>query len=70
MNEKSQREAIAKHLLRGRAITAIEALDKFGCFRLSGRIYELRKEGMRIGKQMVSRGDKRFASYFYAGKTA
>jgi hypothetical protein len=70
MNEKSQRERIAKHLLSGRAITPIDALRKWGCFRLSGRIYELRQEGMPIGKQMVQRGEKRFASYYYAGKAA
>lgn len=66
MSEKSQREAIAKHLLRGRAITAIEALNKFGCFRLSGRIYELKREGMKIEKLMVRRGEKTFASYYHA----
>jgi hypothetical protein len=70
MNEKSQRERIAKHLLSGRAITPLEALSKWGCFRLSGRIYELKKEGMNIGKTMVDRGEKKVASYFYAGRTA
>lgn len=62
----SQREAIARHLRSGKAITALEALKKFGCFRLSGRIYELRREGMKIGKLMVRRGEKTFASYFAA----
>ena len=63
---KSQCDAIEKHLLSGKAITALEALQRFRCFRLSGRIYDLKKRGMRIKKQMVKRGSKTFASYFAA----
>jgi hypothetical protein len=66
VNIDSQREAIGRHLQSGRAITALEALKKFGCLRLSGRIYELKKEGMSIEKHMVRRGEKIVASYFYA----
>jgi hypothetical protein len=70
VSEKSQRERIAKHLLSGRAITPLDALRKWGCFRLSGRIYELKREGMNIAKIMVRRGEKKVASYFYAGRAA
>lgn len=66
MNERTQREAIEKHLLSGRAITALEALKKFGSLRLGARIWELKRDGMNIRKQMVQRGDKRVASYYYA----
>jgi hypothetical protein len=66
MNVNSQREAIAKHLRSGRAITALDALRKFGCLRLSGRIYDLKQEGMEIEKIMVKRGEKTVASYFSA----
>jgi len=48
-------------------LTAVEALKKFGCFRLSARILDLKHDGMRIEKIMVKRGEKRFASYRYAG---
>lgn len=66
MSTKSQRESIAKHLQSGRAITALEALRKFGSLRLGARIYELKREGMPIQKLMVRRGEKVVASYFYA----
>jgi hypothetical protein len=66
MNVNSQREAIGKHLLSGKALTALEALRKFNCLRLSGRIYDLKQEGMAIEKIMVRRGEKVVASYYHA----
>ena len=66
MHTNSQCEAIAKHLRSGRAITALEALSKFGCLRLSGRIYELKQRGEPIEKTMVKRGEKIVASYYLA----
>ena len=44
----TQRELIRDDLLRGKTITPIDALEKYGCYRLSARISELRKEGMEI----------------------
>jgi len=67
VNAQTQCAAIQNHLLSGRALTAVEALKKFGCFRLSARILDLKHDGMRIEKIMVKRGEKRFASYRYAG---
>ena len=34
----SQEEMILQHLKEGKAITSLDALRRFGCFRLSGRI--------------------------------
>ena len=45
---------IKAHLQSGRSITPLEALDLYGCFRLGARIYDLRKEGMDIERQMRS----------------
>lgn len=67
MNTRTQCEAIERHLLSGKAITALEALDKFGCFRLAARIRDLRDAGVPIGRVMVRRGEKKIASYHYAG---
>ena len=37
----------------GRSITAIEALHYFNCFRLSGRIHNLKGQGLRIKSEMI-----------------
>jgi hypothetical protein len=63
MTHQSQCTAILKHLQTGRGITAMAALDRFGCFRLAARIYQLRQSGLRIEKHMVRVGKKQFASY-------
>lgn len=59
----SQNLAIRNLLQSGGRLTSLEALNKFGCLRLSGRIYDLKKQGMNISTQMVERGGKRVAEY-------
>ena len=44
----SQRDMIRDALLSGRVISPIDALDKYGVYRLSAVIYDLRKEGLDI----------------------
>ena len=64
MNElESQSYQIREYLLQGNTITALEALKLFGCFRLSGRIYDLRKEGTNISSTIVKVNGKRVAEY-------
>lgn len=41
-DDLSQRELILRHLRKFGTITPMEALEYYGCFRLSARIYELR----------------------------
>jgi len=60
---KSQANAILEWLMKGKAITPIEALNEFGCFRLSARIYDLRERGYDIRKKEVNTRFKRYASY-------
>jgi len=45
---ETQNRLIAKHLESGHTITALEALHRFGCFRLSARIWDLKRQGMAI----------------------
>ena len=45
---RSQRDMIRDALLSGRVISPIDALDNFGCYRLSSVIYDLRREGLDI----------------------
>lgn len=48
MNTKTQCKQIAAHLEGGNTITALEALNLFGCFRLASRIHDLRVQGYNI----------------------
>ena len=61
---ESQNEAIRKHLREGKALTSIDALVLFGCFRLSARIKDLRDRGEPIKSELVNVGDKRCARYY------
>jgi len=60
---QSQKQQILKHLKRGKSITALQALNKYGCLRLASRINEIKQEGYTIVSKMVTRGGKRFAEY-------
>lgn len=60
---KSQNTLILKALMKGARLTPIDALNRFGCFRLGARIADLKKAGHKIKTRMVSKGDKRFAEY-------
>ena len=60
----TQNDAILNHLKEGNSITPLEALNKYGCFRLGARIWDLRKEGHDIREKDVKANGKRFASYF------
>lgn len=60
----SQNALIKGWLLNGYSITPMEALNMFGCFRLSARIANLRDEGMPVVTDMVTINDKRVARYY------
>lgn len=60
---KTQNTAILNHLEKGKSITPLDALKRFGCFRLGARIWELRERGHSIKKETVFRNGKHFASY-------
>jgi hypothetical protein len=60
---KTQNEQIKAYLSKGKSITPLDALNKFGCFRLSARIKNLRDEGLKIATKYVTIKGKTFASY-------
>lgn len=62
----SQRAKICAYLKDGKSITPIEALNKFGAFRLSAIIYVLKNNyGMPIETEIVYEdGGKRYARYY------
>lgn len=60
----SQNKRIAQWLNNGNSINPIDALNLFGCFRLSARIKDLKDKGMRISKKMLTLPNgKRYAVY-------
>lgn len=69
---QSQNAAILDYLQDGLTITQADAINLFGCYRLSARIYDLRKAGFEIGSNMdeIEAGAHRFARYFYIGNGA
>lgn len=44
----AQAARILSHMQSGKSITAIEALNLYGCFRLAARIGDLRDHGYKI----------------------
>lgn len=59
----TQDELVLKHLRESGSITPLEALQLYGCFRLSARIYSLRSRGYDIETDYVTRDGKIYASY-------
>ena len=52
---RTQNEMILKHLkTHKRGLTAMQALDKFGCMRLASRISDLRRMGYEISREMIA----------------
>ena len=47
-NEKSQAGLVLNHLLSGAEINPLEALNKYGCYRLGAVIFTLKREGYKI----------------------
>lgn len=65
MKKESQLKKVKSHLLTGKTITPIEALNLYGSFRLASLIHILRhKEGMDI----VCDETERFGRYSIATK--
>jgi len=65
----TQTNEIKAYLKNGYRITAIDALQKFRCFRLAARIKDLKDEGMEIDKVMVETvSGARVAQYYSPSK--
>lgn len=67
LNEESSASQSAKilaHLQGGGRITALEALNKFGCLRLASRISDLRKDNDICSQFITLPNGKRVKEYF------
>jgi len=63
----SQAWNVERWLRDGKGITPLEALQKWGIFRLSAIIFNLREQGMVINTKMLKNGKKKYAEYSYNG---
>lgn len=61
--KKSVNEKLESWLTKGHGITQLQALEKWGCMRLSARINELRKNGINILTTLIQRDGKTYAKY-------
>ena len=60
----TQANQILLWLKRGHSITPLEALNKFGSFRLGARIYELKKRGYNIERKFVITNSKKYVAEY------
>ncbi|MEK0423642.1 MAG: hypothetical protein RLZ95_1552 [Bacteroidota bacterium] len=60
----SQTKQIADYLNKGKKLTPIDALNKFGCFRLAARIAELRNDGMNIITTSIKLKNKKLVAQY------
>lgn len=69
MKTESQNKRIKAWLESGRGLTPLTALHEFGCWALSSRISDLKKEpyNMKIKTVMHQENGKRFARYVLEG---
>lgn len=51
---KSQTERILEWMLQGHPITPIDALDRFGSFRLGARIAEIKAKGYLVYSEFIT----------------
>lgn len=63
----TQMQALKKHLMAGKAITPLEALEDYGVFRLGARIWDLKREphNLLIERKLVliEKAGKRVMQY-------
>jgi hypothetical protein len=66
--ESSQCQLIREALERGEVLTSMDALKRFGCFRLASRADDLRKEGLNIPvRQMVTLPNGKSVALYFDG---
>ena len=63
----SQKSLVLNHLKNDNGITPLEAVNKFGAFRLSAIIFDLKKDGYDIDTEIIKNGGKHYANYKLKG---
>lgn len=70
MPELTQNQQILDYLKSGKKITPLTALKKFGCFRLSARIWDLRSQGYPISKKSLTTPQGKTVAEYYLEDTS
>jgi hypothetical protein len=63
----SQTLHILAYMKAGQSITGLDALIRFGCFRLPARIADIKKLGHTVNREMIEVNGKRVARYWMEG---
>ena len=63
MEKKTQKDKIFEYLKAGNSITPIEALERFGCFRLAAVIWKIRQEKHVYTTMVKNKHGYSFAKY-------
>lgn len=61
----SQKAQVRKHIIEGKSITQLEALNKFGSLRLSAIVFDLREEGLPIKTEIIQVSPKKRVAKYY-----
>lgn len=59
----SKTDRLSSWLRAGRSITPVEALNRFGVMRLAARVHDMRREGLPIITERVTRNGAHVARY-------
>ena len=62
---KSQTDRILEYMLAGNSITPLEALNRFGCFRLGARIADIKKRGYLVYSEFVTTETEKKVKRYY-----
>ena len=68
-SKTTQTQDILKHMQTHGGITPLEALERYGCMRLSARVYDLRQMGYTIHTTNITRQNKRGGKSTFAWYT-
>lgn len=65
----SQKTQILLWLKDGNTITALQALDMFGCLNLKGRCWDIKKMGFNIKMKLITTNTGKVIGEYSLGKT-
>ena len=68
-SSESQKAKILAYMLAGNTITPLEALEKFGSFRLGARIADLKDDGYEIQSRFVSTSTQKKVKQYWINTT-
>ena len=65
--QETQEGKILEYLRQGNSLTALDALDKFGCFRLASRISGLKQMGYHIQSETIQTDTGKHIKKYWIG---